>query len=301
MGARVVVTGANSAIGRVVVALALERAGLELVAAVRSPRAAARLPAIPAAAGRVALVDYADGAALAAAFEGASALIHLPGLLIETRESPYELANVAATRAAVAAAQAAGIGKLVLLSACGADARSQNRFFRTKGEAEQLVRGAGLPYTIVRCPLVLGCGAAGDLALARQARSHLAPLLGGGAQLEQPIDARDVAQALLEAAIDAGRARDCTLELVGPECLELRELVRRAARLEGRSARILPIPLWLARAATRLKRGGVTPDVIEVLTTHRPHDPSDATRALGIELTPLDPLLRRSLASAERS
>jgi hypothetical protein len=110
-----------------------------------------------------------------------------------------------------------------------------------------------------------------------------------------------VAQALLGSAIDAERARDRTLELVGPECLEVRQLVRRVARLEGRGVTILPIPLWLARAAARLTRSGVTPDVIEVLTTHRPHDPSDAVRALGIELTPLDELLHRSLASAVRS
>jgi NADH dehydrogenase len=301
MGARVVVTGANSAIGRVVVARALERADLELVAAVRSPRAAAQLPQIPAAVGRVALVDYEDAAALAAALAGASALIHLPGLLIETRESPYERANVATTRAALAAAHAAGVGKVVLQSACGADARARNRFFRSKGEAEELVRGAGLPYTILRCPLVLGCGGAGDLALARQARSRLVALLGGGVQLEQPIDARDVSHALLGSAVDAGQAPGRTLDLVGPECLEMRELVRRAAALEGRSVTILPIPLWLGRAAARLSRGGVTPDVIEVLTGHVPYDPTVAAQALGLELTPLDVLLRRSLASAVRA
>lgn len=299
MAVRAVVTGANSAIGRRLLATALERSDLEVVAAVRSPRAAAQIPQIPAERGRVALVDYADPASLRGAFEGAHALLHLPGLLIETRESPYEQANVETTRAAIAAAREARIGKLVLLSACGADPRARNRFFRSKGRAEDLVRASGLPYTIVRCPLVLGCGSAGDAALAREARSRLLPLLGGGVHVEQPVAAGDVSRGLLEAALDPGRARDQTLDLVGPECVALRELVERAARLLGRSVRIVPVPLWLARAAARITRSALTPEVIEVLTSHVPRDPVPAARALGIELTPLDTLLRLSLASAE--
>jgi NADH dehydrogenase len=299
MAVRAVVTGANSAIGRAIVARALERAGVELVAAVRSERAAAQLPAMPAGRGQVAIVDYAAPAALTGACAGARALLHLPGLLIETRESPYEQANVATTRIAIAAARAAGVGKLVLLSACGADPRARNRFFRTKGEAERLVRESGLAYTIVRCPLVLGCASAGDAALARQARSSVLPLLGGGAYPEQPVGGHDVARGLLAAALDPECARDQVLELVGPECLPVRELVQSAARLLGRSVRILPVPVWLARSLARATRAALTPDVIEVLTSHAPRDPVPAARALDLTLTPLDAVLRQSLGIAE--
>jgi len=300
MGTRVVVTGANSAIGRVFVARALERPEVELVAAVRSPRAAAELPPIPGARGRVVLIDYAVPATLFDALTGAAALIHLSGVLIESAASTYELANIETTRAVAAAARATGEAKLVLLSACGADPQARNRFYRSKGLAEESVRGAGLPYTIVRCPLVLGCGAAGDRALARELRAVLTPLLGGGAYPEQPIDAGDVTDGLLAAALDPACARGATLELVGPECVLVRELVRRAAALEGRRVRIVPLPLWLARAVAYSRRRGVTRDVIEVLTGHVARDPGPAARALGIELTPLDALLRRSLASVER-
>ena len=294
---RAVVTGANSAIGRTLIATALGRADLEIVAAVRSPRAAAQLPAIPAARGRSAIADYRDPAQLAAVCAGARALLHLPGLLTLARGSSYEQANVATTRAAVAAAREARIAKLVLLSACGADPRAPNRFLRSKGEAEELVRGSGLAYTIVRCPLVLGCGSAGDAALAREARSRVLPLLGGGAHVEQPVAADDVARGLLAAALEPERARDRTLDLVGPECLPVRELVQRAARLLGRRVRIIGVPLWLARLGARASRSRLTPTVIEVLTSHVPRDPEPAARELGIALTPLDGVLRRSLGA----
>jgi NADH dehydrogenase len=301
MKARVVVTGANSAIGRVLVAEALGREGVEVVAAVRSARAAAAVPAIAPGRGRIAQIDYSSATTLEQALEAADALIHLPGLLIETRESPYEAANVATTAVAVQAARESGVRKLVLLSACGADPGAENRFWRTKGEAEQLVRESGLAWTIVRCPLVLGCGAAGDRALAREARSRLTPLLGGGAHREQPIAARDVARGLLAAGLDPERAAGRSLDLVGPECVSVRELARRAARLEGRRPRVLPIPVALARALAGLRRFGMTRDVIDVLTGHVPVDPRPAADALGIELTPLDRVIEQSLASAVRA
>ena len=303
MSARVVITGANSAIGRAVVSRALERSGLEVVAAVRSQRAADQVPDLPDARGDKVLVDYANVDSLRRAFSGAAAVVHLPGLLFETAASPYELANIETTRAALEAASAEGIQKFVLLSACGANATSSNRFFRTKGEAEALVHRSELDHTVLRCPLVLGCDSNGDRALAHQARSRWLPLLAGGHYLEQPVDARDVADGLLNAACD-GKASKQTLDLVGPETASMRDIIGRAARILGTRIRIIPIPLALMKAAAGLRErlrgpGGMTRDVLEVLTGHLAHDPEPAARALEIELTPLDALLTHSLETTE--
>jgi NADH dehydrogenase len=299
--ARIAVTGANGAIGRVVIERALLRPDVEVVAAVRSAAAAAQLPVLPEGRGSVAQIDYAVPATLVGALRGVQGLIHLPGLLIERPDSTYEIANVAATRAAVEAARKARVGKLVLLSACGADPRSRNRFWSTKGRAEQLVAQSGLPYTIVRCGLVLGCRSHGDAALARDVRRGWCVLLGGGVSREQPLDARDLADALLNAACDPARARDALLELAGPQSVPRRELARRAAALAGRSMRIAPLPVWLARlgaAARQRLQGpgaGLSPDAIEVLASDVRCDSRAAAAALGIELRPLDETLRASL------
>src|SRR5512134_1313584 len=105
-----------------------------------------------------------------------------------------------------------------------------------------LVRESGLAYTILRCPLVLACRSAGVRALAREVGSPVVPLPGGGANLEQPIDARDLSDGALNAALSVGCARDTALESVGPVSLPLRELVRRAAKLRGKSPLIVPVP-----------------------------------------------------------
>jgi NADH dehydrogenase len=316
VSARVVVTGANGAIGRAIVAAALVRppaeavdsaARLEVIAAVRSERAARQVPVIPAGHGRLARIAYDDPTSLDEALAGATALIHLPGLLVERRGSSYEQANVETTRVAVASAVRLGLGKLVLVSACGADARSANRFFQSKGIAEQVVRDAGVPFTILRAPLVLGPGTEGSRALARDSARSSVRLPAGGRTLHQPLDVEDLAEAALHAALDPDTARDRALDLVGPESLRYRELVARAAALQGHDIHIRSVPAGPLRALLALRRRllgpGFDPDALEVLLTDTRLDAGEAAAAvagLRIHPTPLDVTMRRGLELEEK-
>ncbi len=302
MGARVVVTGANSALGRVVIERALPNPAIELVALVRSARAEAELPSLPAGRARAARVAWSDAIGLRKACEGAAALVHLAGILIESRETRYVDANVETTRAAIAAARGAGVGKLVFVSAVHADPRSANPYWRSKGEAEALVRASGIPYTILRCPLLLGCASAGVQALAREVAARVVPLPGGGANLEQPVDARDLADGALRAALSTECARDAVLDVVGPESLPLRELILRGARGRGAYPIIVPVPTLLLKAVlalrTRLFGPGFSPEVIDVMLADTRLDPEPAAKALGLALRPLHETLAHSLALA---
>jgi len=301
MAMRVVLTGANGAIGREVLRLALAEP-VEIVAAVRSERAERQLPPLPEGRGRVARIDYGSPESLRVAFEGARALIHLPGVLVERAGSSYELSNVATTRVALEAARVCGLEKVVLVSAVGADPSSRNRYFRTKGEAEQIVQASGLTYTILRAPLVLGPGTEGSQALTRNTRGS-AWLLGGGKHLQQPLDVKDLALATLRSALQAELARNRSLDLAGPERLPERELIQRAARLLGREARIRSIPIvplrWLLALRTRLLGPGLSPDALEVIVADTHVDAMPAAKELGLSLSPLELTLRRSLEPPE--
>ena len=294
---RIAITGANSAVGcEMLRCHAAEKQAC--VACVRSDRAEQQLPESRA---DVARIDYDDPQTLTRAFEGANAVVHLPGVLIESAGSSYEQANVATTRAVVGASSTAGVAKLVLVSALGADPSSSNRYYRTKGEAEDLVRGSGLAWTILRAPLVLGPGTEGAAALRRNSRGPVARLIGGGRQLQQPLDVRDLARAALRAA-DLECARERVLELAGPEVLSDRELVERAARRQGRTLRIRSVPVFALRlllAMRGLVAGpGFSVDALEVITADTELDPKPAADALGIEFTSVDAMLRRSLEAA---
>jgi NADH dehydrogenase len=295
---KLVVTGANGALGRVLIERALARAGAEVLALVRSERAAAQLADLPARV-QVRRVAWSDSTALRDACAGAQAVLHLAGILIPTRGEGYESANVDTTRAIAAAAVAGGAAKLVFVSAVGANPDARNAYYRSKGRAEDVVRSSGLPYTIVRSPLLLACDSIGSHVLAREARAPFVPLLGGGANLEQPADARDVAEATLNAALELDCARDAALDLVGPESLPRRELIARCARLRGRAPLLVPVPVAAVRMALGLRERffgpGFSPDVLDVILDDVRLDPTPAAKALGISLRALDETLQRTL------
>ena len=296
---KIVITGANGAVGQAILRSGSRTTGVQFAAAVRSERAAEQVRSQAGNSDDVVQISYDDPASLDAAFHGASAVIHLAGVLIESRDSSYEKSNVASTRSVVEAARRNAVQKIVLVSATGADETSSNRFYRTKGEAEALVRKSGLNFTILRAPLLLGPGTAGAAALARNVSEPKARLIGGGRNVQQPLHVNNLADAAIFAAANPSLAKSLTLDLVGPVSLPERELVERAARLLGRQVRIGSIPkaflsMMLAiREFTGSK--GFSRDALEVITAETRLDPLPAAKALGIELTGIDETIRDSV------
>lgn len=294
---KVVVTGANSAVGRAILRYAASSRGasLEFIIVVRSDRAAA---ALNGTAARVVRVSYDDAASLRAALNGVSAVIHLAGILVEHPDSTYEEANVDTTRHVAEAATRGGVRKLIFVSAIGADEKSVNRYWRTKGEAEAVVRASSISHTVLRVPMLLGRGTEAAGALRRNVTRRRALLLGGGRTLQQPLCVNDLARAVI-IACDPGIAKDRTLDLVGPVSLPEREMARRAASLLNRDLRIVSVPTLAVRLALAIVRRvagrSFSRDALEVLTTDTTLDPAPAARALGIELTGLDDMLRQSV------
>ena len=297
----VVITGANSAVG-----LAILRCGPKqgaapnsFVAAVRSDRAAEQIRSQAGSAYRIVRISYDDPGSLDAALQGAGAVIHLSGLLVERPDSTYEEANVASTRSVVEAARRCSVQKFVLVSATGADETSSNRYYRTKGQAESLLRTSGLAYTVLRAPLLLGPGTAGAAALKRNVSQRRTRLIGGGRNLQQPLYVGDLARAAILAAIQPSLANSLTLDLVGPVSLPERELVERAARLMGREVRIGSTPKTLLSLALAIRQRiagpGFSPDALEVVTADTRLDSQPAACKLGIQLTGIDEMIEGSL------
>jgi NADH dehydrogenase len=294
---KVTITGANGAVGQAILRCKANRESdpMVVVAAVRSERAAEQIRPLLGADDSVVKISYDDPGSLDAAFQGASAVIHLAGVLVESSVSTYERANVDSTRSAVGAALRSGLPKFVLVSATAADETSSNRYYRTKGLAESLVRASGLCYTVLRAPLLLGPATEGAAALERNATRGKAMLIGGGRSLQQPLYVDDLARAAL-AAVQPSVALNLTLDLLGPVSLPERELVERAAGFLGRKVRIGSIPkrvLSVGLAIRGLIAGpGFSRDALEVITADTRIDPQPAANALGIELTGIDEMIK---------
>ena len=293
---KIAVTGANSSVGQNLLAHVAATTDISAIAGVRSERAAASLPSSSRISPR--LISYDDVAELASALEGVSCAVHLAGILIESRASSYASANVAATAAVVEACRRAGVGHIVLISVLGASADSPNRFLRSKGEAERAVIESGIPSTILRTPLLLGPGTSGAAAIAGTAMRGKARLLGGGHNEMRPLDVDDLSGAILN--VCATQPDGVSIhELVGPESIAYRELIGRVAGMTGNSLSIGTIPVWFAKLvaaiASRLKGGGISPTVIDVITADEVVE-KNADADLGIHLTPLTATLEKILS-----
>lgn len=180
------------------------------------------------------------------------AVINLVGIL-HSRDVkfPYSQdfarAHVELPRKIVAACQAAGVRRLLHMSALKADPAGPSEYLASKGEGERLVLAAqgALDVTVFRPSVIFGRGDAFFTAFARIL--GLAPIfpLGYGRARFQPVAAADVADAFVASLSDEaafGQAYD----LCGPRVYSLRELVDYAAQLCGSRARIISLSDGLA-------------------------------------------------------
>lgn len=123
-------------------------------------------------------------------------------------QAAFRAVDFDAVIATARAARAAGAKRLLLVTAMGADARSGVFYNRVKGEVEAAVQALGFESVVIARPSLLN----GDReALGQPSRKGeafaihaLRPLLGLMPKSIRPIEASDVAAALVRAAWQAG-------------------------------------------------------------------------------------------------
>ena len=213
-------------------------------------------------------VTWIEGAlhrpdALAALVEGADAVIHVAGVINAPDLAGFEAGNVAGTASMLAAAEAAGVARLVHVSSLAAREPQLSLYGASKARSEALVDASPLSTTIVRPPAVYGPGDRETLDLFRMAKRGLVILPPEGRLSLIHVD--DLAALLLALA-----QSDASL-LVEPDDGRPRgwshvEFGRALGDAMGRKVRTLSAPrllLNLASRADRLVRGRnakLTPD-----------------------------------------
>ena len=292
---KISITGANSSVGLNLLGHLSQIEGMEVTAGVRSKSAFASLPQSPAITPTT--ISYDDSASLEQALAGTDCVIHLAGILIESKHSNYASANVAATAAVVEAAKAMGVKHIIFISVVGASASSSNAYFRSKGAAEELVLNAGLAGTVVRTPILMGPGTAGASSLIGAASSGQAKILGGGDYSMRPLDTDDLSSALIKLASEEAEGSQ-VFELVGPEAIAYKDLIKKTAGLMGKEVEIGSVPVLFAKIGaaigSMIKGGGITPTVIDVITMNEVVS-QNADTQIGINLTPLQDTLTKIL------
>ncbi|MCM4082327.1 SDR family oxidoreductase [Paractinoplanes hotanensis] len=189
-------------------------------------------------------VDLLGGNGLEEALAGADAVIDVSNVTTMSRSVSVDFFERAG-RNLVGAAQQAGVRHLVTLSVVGVD-RVKNPYYSGKVRQEEIVRGAAVPWTILRATQFhefagqLLSSVPGPLAVVPSGRI-------------QPIAVREVADALAEIALEAPQSM--APELAGPRVETLAGMARQLMAAGG--ARRRPVlPLYFPGG---MSNGGLLP------------------------------------------
>lgn len=288
----VTVLGGAGFVGRHLVRRLAAR-GATVRVATRSPATAGHLLPMGEV-GQIVLARFADDeAGLAALLAGATAVVNLVGILFERRAGDFARVHGELPGRIGAAARAAGVGKLVHVSAIGADPASPSLYARSKAAGEAALRAAFPAAVILRPSIVFGPEDGFFNRFAAMARIAPAlPLVGGGRTRFQPVYVGDVAEAIL-AGLERPEAAGRTYELGGPGVYSFAELLAYVLEVTGRRRLLLPLPFPLARLQARflelLPSPPLTRDQVSLLERDNVASPDmPGLRELGVAPTPLE-------------
>ncbi len=182
--------------------------------------------------------DVTRSADLAAAMVGADAVINLVGAF----GGDLNAVQGAGAGRIAAAAQHAGAGAFVHVSAIGADPASSVAYARSKADGEAAVHAAFPQATILRPSILFGpddhfLNMFGGLIATFPALPVFAP----AARL-QPLFVDDAALAAVQALADVAKHGGKIYEIAGPEVLTMLALNERIAAAQGRKRLFVQLP-----------------------------------------------------------
>lgn len=280
MSDTVLVTGGSGTIGRRLIVV-LRESGWR-VRALRSRRDVPEADETTAG-------SLFDAPALVEATRDCAAVAHLAGVTHARRSETYQRVNVMGTRNVAAAAEAAGVSRILLISSRAATSTG-GAYGVSKLEAEAVVRNAQVPWTIVRLAEVYGArGAEGVnrvIALARDGRRI--PLVAGGEDQVCPVHVDDAVAACAR-ALETPTAVGRTYTLAG-DCLTLRAFAEACRVAFASDSVITPVPGWLVRGASQAARIlplPLYPDQLERLRAQKEPSSVEAVADLGFAPRPL--------------
>ncbi len=299
----ITVFGGSGFVGRYVVQMLAER-GHRVRVAVRNPNLALFLKPLGVL-GQVQLVqaNVRFPASVASALAGADGAVNLVGILQAGGAQSFEAVQQDGAETIAAACKAAGISRLVQVSAIGADAESDVPYARTKALAEQAVLAQVPGATILRPSIIFGpedqfFNRFGSMAALPTLMMPIMPVMCGDTKF-QPVYVRDVAAAIV-AALESDAHAGKIYELGGPAVYSFRELLAYILRETQSRKPLVEIPLGIAKIQAAvlglLPRAPLTSDQLAMLQHDNIVRGTDGFAAMGLSPTPVEAVVPEYLA-----
>ncbi len=195
--------------------------------------------------------DLRDETSIARACQGIDSVLSAAHAFDSRGDNTPQTVDERGGRQLIAAARAAGVNHVVMMSIHGARADHPIDLFRCKFATEQALKTSGLSYTIVRPTAFM------ELWLTIIAEPMLkrgqALLFGRAVNPLNFVSVDDVARFALIGLLDP-QARNLTIEVGGPENLSLEQVVELIERVTGRTVKKQHIPLPAMQAMCLLMR-----------------------------------------------
>jgi uncharacterized protein YbjT (DUF2867 family) len=246
MKGQVAVLGGTGFVGHAVCEHLVERsggAGGRIVVPTRRLRHGLALQSLPTV--QLVQANVHDDRDLARVLAGCEAVVHLVAIL-HGSEAEFERVHVQLPQRVASACKAAGVRRVVHVSALGVALDAPSRYLRSKAAGEQVWRESGLDVTVLRPSVIFGARDRFlNLFAQLQALAPFVPLGGAHARF-QPVWVEDVAAAVVR-CLDQPATIGQVFECAGPQQFTLADLVRLAGRLSGHPRPVLPLPGALAR------------------------------------------------------
>jgi uncharacterized protein YbjT (DUF2867 family) len=293
---RVAVIGASGFIGRYVVKRLAARG--DVIAAIMRDAEAGRFLQPMGDVGQIARIraTVADDRQMTAALAGNDAVVNLAGILYERGAQRFAVVHHEGARRVGRIATAAGVKRVVHISALGAAAGSPSRYAQSKAAGEAAIAEAFPGVTILRPSVVFGpeddfFNRFGAMAQYLPAL----PLIGGGNTRFQPVYVGDVAAAVV-AALDDPATVGRVYELGGPQVYSFRELMQVVLHETRRKRPLIAVPWSIATLQAafleHLPVPLLTRDQVRLLRSDNVVAPGAATlQDLGIQPTAIDAVL----------
>ncbi len=175
---------------------------------------------------------------------GADALVIAHAQIGGEDEAPFIANNITATQRLLAAAETAGVGRIVHLSSSVVNSVADDYYTQTKLAQEKLVAACAIPHVILRPTLMFGWFDRKHLGwLARfMQRVPVFPIPGNGKYKRQPLHAGDLCAVIL--ACLSGPPRAGAHNISGREVIDYIDLIRAIRTGIGSHTLIIKIPYW---------------------------------------------------------
>jgi NADH dehydrogenase len=235
---KILVTGATGFIGRSLTRQLVE-AGHKVRILLRPSPVTPSLPfGVPV---EVAVTGLADVRGLRAALSGVEVIYHLASGEAEGGRANLQAVDIDGTRNLMEAAARSSVRRVFFLSHLDADRASAFPVLKAKGIAEEYIRRAGLPFTILRGSILFGPGDTftSGLAMLLALSPGVIPLPGRGETLVQPLWVEDLTTCLVW-ALENPETVDSTIEVGGIETISLREVVETIMSITRQPRLIIP-------------------------------------------------------------